>query len=56
MKSYVIFINMDGKAEVMINSDKVALNEGQILLSEPATFSLITENGVKLLGIQITKK
>ena len=56
MNSYVIFINMDGKAEVMINSDKVTLKEGQFLVSEPATFSMTSENGVKMLGIQIEKR
>lgn len=55
MSSYVIFINMEGEAEITVNSEKAILKEGQFLVSEPATFSMLTENGVKMLGIQVTK-
>lgn len=55
MASYVIFYVIKGTAEVKVNQEKTILKEGQCLISEPATLSMKTQNGVKMMGIQIMK-
>lgn len=55
MVSYVIFYAIKGTAEVKVNQEKAILKEGQCLISEPATLSIKTQNGVKMMGIQIIK-
>lgn len=55
MASYVIFYVLNGEAKVTVNSETVELNEKQCLVTEPATLSMTTERGVRLMGIQITK-
>ena len=55
MASYVIFYFIDGAAEVMVNQKKVSVKEGQCLITEPATLSMRTNNGVKIMGIQVVK-
>lgn len=53
MASYVIFYVFRGEAEVTVNKEKVIIKEGQCLITEPATLSMRTETGVKMMGIQI---
>ena len=56
MASHVIFYVLDGTVKVAVDSETVVLNEKNCLITEPpATISMITENGVRLLGIQIVK-
>ena len=55
MAFHVIFYVLDGEANVTVNSDTVALKEKQCLITEPATISMKTENGVRLMGIQIAR-
>ena len=55
MASHVIFYVLDGEVKVTVNSETAVLNEKHCLITEPATISMITENGVRLLGIQIAK-
>lgn len=55
MSSYVIFNVITGNVEVTVNSEKRELKEGQCLITEPASLSMYTENGVKIMGIQIEK-
>ena len=55
MDSYVIFYVIEGAAEVRVNQEKVSIKEGQCLITEPATLSMRTNNGVKLMGIQVVK-
>ncbi len=55
MVSYVIFYAIKGTAEVKVNQEKAILKEGQCLISEPATLSIKTQNGVTMMGIQIIK-
>jgi len=55
MASYVIFYVIKGTTEVKVNQEKAILKEGQCLISEPATLSIKTQNGVKMMGIQIIK-
>ena len=56
MESYVIFNFISGEAEVTVNNKVVRLKEGQCLISDPATLSIKTEKGVKIMGTQIDKK
>lgn len=55
MVSHVIFYVLNGEARVTVNSETVDLKEKQCLITEPATLSMTTEKGVRLLGIQVTK-
>lgn len=53
MASHVIFYVLDGEVKVTVNSETVGLKEKQCLITEPATLSMTTEKGVRLMGIQI---
>ena len=55
MLSYVIFYVLKGTAEAKVNQEKIILKEGQCLISEPAILSMKTQDGVKMMGIQIIK-
>ncbi|RKZ28204.1 hypothetical protein DRQ36_10780 [bacterium] len=55
MASHVIFNVIKGAAEVTVNREKVTIKEGQCLISAPATISMKTEDGVKIMGIQIER-
>ena len=55
MASYVIFYVIEGAAEVRVNQEKVNIKEGKCLITEPATLSIRTNDGVKLMGIQVVK-
>ena len=56
MSSYVIFNIIDGSVEVRVNQENAAIKEGQCLITAPATISMKTEEGVKIMGIQIGRK
>lgn len=56
MSSYVIFSLVSGEVEVMVNNEKSVLKEGEILVSEPAKFSMKAIRASRLLGIQINKQ
>ncbi len=55
MESYVIFYVVEGSAQVGVNEERTELEEGQCLITEPATMSMKTEKGVKIMGIQIMR-
>ena len=55
MASHVIFYVLEGKAEVKVNLEKATIKAGQCLITEPATLSMKTEKGVRMMGIQIVK-
>ena len=55
MKSHVVFYVIEGAAEVKVDQEKVTLEEGQCLITGPATISMKSRNGVKILGIAITE-
>ena len=55
MASHVIFYVLGGEARVTVNSETVELKEKQCLITEPATLSMTTEKGVRLMGIQVIK-
>jgi len=56
MASHVLFYVVRGEAEVQVNGEVAALREGQCLAAEPATISMKTKSGVRILGIQIAAK
>ena len=56
MASYVIFYVLDGEVKVTVNKELAILKKNQCLIAEPSTFSMQTDNGVKIMGIQIAKK
>mgnify|MGYP000041235016 CR=1 FL=1 len=53
MRENVIFYVLKGETTIQINDEKVIIKEGDCLISEPGNFSMISKNGVKILGIQI---
>jgi len=55
MASYVIFVCVEGEAEVRVSEDRITVSKGQVVVSEPATLSMTTHTGSRLLGIQVTK-
>ena len=55
MASYVIFYVIDGAAEVTVNQEKANIKAGQCLITEPATLSMNTKDGVKIMGIQVVR-
>ena len=55
MASYVIFYVVEGAAEIRVNQEKVNIEEGQCLITEPATLSMRTNDGVKIMGIPVEK-
>jgi len=55
MTSYVIFYVIEGAAEVSVNQEKANIKEGQCLITNPATLSMRTDDGVKIMGIQVVK-
>ena len=56
MMSFVVFVCIEGDAEVYVGIDKVSISAGQGLVTEPATISMETKRGARLLGIQIKSK
>jgi len=55
MDSYVIFLVIKGTVDIKVNHQDAILKEGQCLITEPATLSMKTDSGVKMIGIQVTK-
>jgi len=53
MASHVLFYVVQGEAEVQVNQEVTTIKEGQCLITEPATLAMKTENGVKILGVQV---
>lgn len=56
MAQYVVFMVVEGAARVTVNRQESELLTGQCLITEPATLSMKTEKGVKILGIQINSE
>ena len=53
MKSFVIFQVINGAVSVSVNGEIAKLEKGQCLITEPATLSMKTKDGVRITGIQI---
>ena len=56
MESFVIFYVVSGAAVVSVNEETANLQTGQCLITEPATLSMKTNDGVKIMGIQIERR
>ncbi len=56
MKTYVIFHVINGSVEITVNNETHSLSEGFCLTTEPATISIRSANGSRLLGIQISNR
>ena len=54
MASHVVFVCVEGEAWVTADGDEVSLTPAKGLVTEPATLSMRSDIGAKLLGIQIT--
>ena len=55
MPSHVVFVCIEGQAEIAVAGDEVSISRGQVFVTEPATLSMSTRSGVRLLGIQIAQ-
>ena len=56
MASHVIFVGIEGTAEVSAGPDKAPIAAGQVIVSEPGTLCMETDTGARILGIQIIKR
>ncbi|KXB06365.1 hypothetical protein AKJ51_03795 [candidate division MSBL1 archaeon SCGC-AAA382A20] len=56
MNLYVLFYVIDGEVKVTVNGEEKKLDDGNCLVTEPATLSMKTEEGAEILGIQISKR
>ena len=53
MASHVVFVCVDGQAFVTVNGEEATIGSGQGVVTEPATVSMRTDVGAKLLGVQV---
>jgi len=53
MASHVVFVCVHGEALVTVDGEEVSLTPAKGLVTEPATVSMRSDVGAKLLGIQI---
>lgn len=51
----VIFYVLSGSADITVDGDTASVEEGQGIVSVPATISMASKSGTRLLGIQIHK-
>lgn len=56
MDSYVMFYAIAGEATVTVDGEEARLQKGTSMVTGPATLSLETEKGVRILGVQVTEK
>jgi quercetin dioxygenase-like cupin family protein len=55
MSDHVIFYVVAGEAEVTVNAQTSTLGEQQCLITPPATVSMKTAAGVRVMAVQIVK-
>ncbi len=53
MASFVLFYVIEGKALVKVNQQSQMLFANQLLITEPAELAMQSDEGVKILGVQI---
>lgn len=53
MDTYVLFSVVNGTVRITRNEETVMLKENQVFISEPATLSMESDTGARLMGIQI---
>lgn len=56
MARIVLFVVLRGQVTVTVDSDSAVLTEGQCLVTDPATISMHSEEGARLVGIQIAPR
>jgi quercetin dioxygenase-like cupin family protein len=56
MASHVIFTVISGKVTVEVNGEEALLEEGWCLITRPAVLSMRSEEGTRVLGIQVPGK
>lgn len=56
MAHIVVFVVLKGQVTVTVDSGSAVLTEGQCLVTDPATISMHSEDGARLVGIQIASK
>ena len=55
MATHVVLVCVEGCAEVRADGEEVTLSRGQCLVTPPATLTMESETGARLLGIQIAE-
>ncbi|OGD72439.1 MAG: hypothetical protein A2Y64_05025 [Candidatus Coatesbacteria bacterium RBG_13_66_14] len=55
MATHVVLVCVEGCAEVTADGEKVALSRGQCLVTPPATLTMESQTGARILGIQIAE-
>ncbi|MGM0442448.1 MAG: hypothetical protein ACQEQC_08535 [Elusimicrobiota bacterium] len=55
MEDHVIFHIIQGTVNITVNKETERVTGGQVLVSEPAKLSMRTEDGVRIMGIQVKK-
>jgi quercetin dioxygenase-like cupin family protein len=53
MDCYVMFYVVKGEVLVRKNNESAILKENQVFITKPALLSMETENGARLMGVQI---
>jgi len=53
MESYVIFYVVKGEVTLNKNEETSILAENQVFITEPATLSMKSDGGARLMGVQI---
>lgn len=55
MDTYVMFYVIAGEAVVSVDDEETRLSQGMCMVTEPATLSMETQEGVRILGVQVVK-
>ncbi|MFO7904629.1 MAG: hypothetical protein ACQESR_05155 [Planctomycetota bacterium] len=53
MASHVVFLVLHGEANIKVDDQDFALGQGKCLITPPASISMRSAAGVRMLGIQI---
>ncbi|KXA94778.1 hypothetical protein AKJ36_02275 [candidate division MSBL1 archaeon SCGC-AAA259I07] len=56
METYVLFYVISGEIKVTVDEEQEKLEEQKCLVTDPATLSMKSDEGAKILGVQIEKK
>jgi quercetin dioxygenase-like cupin family protein len=56
MDTFVMFYVIKGEVLIRKNSESSILKENQIFITEPALVSMESQDGARLMGVQITNK
>jgi len=53
MNCHVLFLVLDGSAEVWVDGEKTTISKHSCLMTEPATLAMQSSDGVRFVGVQI---